>query len=172
MSETVVNTIVYELGETNSVKESDMCAYAYLKQLCELKQITAIDFKIIRNKITGKLELHNINSTGQPNKLSWMYLFHSHVSNDKKLKDAMLNSVHNHTIDTDTPLLNGLDIKFISDNTPPYTYTVCPTRKYMFKSTDNNFRDSWIKYYMIHNKNRCAQCTKTIERINEAVYGC
>ena len=172
MSETVVNTILYDLGLTNSVKESDMCAHAYFMQLCELKQIAAIDFKIIQNKITGKLELHYINSMGQASKLSWMYLFHSHVANEKKLKFAMLNSVHNHIIDADTPLLDGLDTNFIADNSPPSAYIVCPTRKYMFKSVDYNFRDSWIQYYMIHNKNQCIQCIKTIEQINEAVYGC
>jgi hypothetical protein len=172
MSEKVVNTIIYELGITNSIKERDSCAYVYLAKLCELNQLLANDFKIIRNKISAKLELHYINQTGQANKLSWMGLFHSHVSNEEKLRYAMLNSIHNHTVDADTPLLNNINTDFIAESPAPTTYTLCPRRKYMFKSVDNNFRDAWIAYYNLHNKIYCHQCKKTIEKIVEGTYGC
>jgi len=172
MSEKVVNTIIYELGIANSVKETDICAYAYLAKLCESRQIKADDFKIVRNSITGKLELHYINTSGKSVKLSWMLLFHSHISDAEKLRYAMTNSVHNHTIHTDTISLHDTDVNFIADKSPPTRYSVCPSKKYIFKSADSNFRDEWIAYYNLHKKVQCAQCVKTIEQYNDATYGC
>lgn len=154
MSTAVIELILNEIGPTESVRNADKCAFAYISKFTENQHddssmVPYVDFSVVRN--TDKLELYGKNFDGTNELISPQLIHKNNLVEADSLCKTMVGMVHNHYVKNDNETVD-LVRTFLA--TSPDA------------STEREFLDLWAKFYKSERKSDCDRCTV----INGAMY--
>jgi hypothetical protein len=154
MSTAVIELILSEIGATESVRNADKCAFAYLSKFTENQHddsatIAYLDFSVVRNE--DKLQLYGKKFDGTNELISPQLIHQYNLVEADSLCKTMVDAVHNHYLKNDS-------------------ITVDLVRAFLATSPDalseREFMDLWAQFYKSERKSPCSRCAV----INGAMY--